>query len=86
MKSRCRKCELSEKKRLYIGTYFITSKTTFRMPWITNLYYDMTVIPFPALAHPEFGSSVNPIPTRRADYFHRINGYPPRFENVTASL
>ena len=39
-----------------------------------------------ALAHPEFGSPVNPIPTRGADYAHHIIACPPRFENLTASL
>ena len=39
-----------------------------------------------ALAHPEFGSSVNPIPTREADYAHHITACPPGFENITASL
>ena len=40
-----------------------------------------------ALAHPEFGSLVNPIPTRRgADYAHHINACPPGVENLTASL
>ena len=38
------------------------------------------------LAHPEFGSSVNPIPTGRADYAHPISACPPKFENLTASL
>ena len=39
-----------------------------------------------ALAHPEFGSSVNPIATRGADYAHHITACPPGFENLTASL
>ena len=39
-----------------------------------------------ALAHPEFGSSVNPITTRRADYAHPITASPPGFENLAASL
>ena len=39
-----------------------------------------------ALAHPEFWSSVNPIPTRGTDYAHHITARPPRFENLTASL
>ena len=39
-----------------------------------------------ALAHPEFGSSVNPIPTRGADYAHHITASPPGFENPAASL
>ena len=39
-----------------------------------------------ALAHPEFGVSVNAIPTRGADYAHRITACPPGFENLTASL
>ena len=34
-----------------------------------------------ALAHPEFGSSVNPITTRGADY-----ASPPGFENPAAAL
>ena len=38
-----------------------------------------------ALAHPEFGSSVNPITTRGADYNH-IAASPPGFENSAASL
>ena len=37
------------------------------------------------LAYPEFGSSVDPIPTRGADYAHYITAYPPGFENLTAS-
>ena len=39
-----------------------------------------------SLAHPEFGNSVNPIPTRGADYAHRITASPPGFENLAASL
>ena len=39
-----------------------------------------------ALAHPEFGVSVNPIPTRGADYAHHITACPSGFENLTASL
>ena len=39
-----------------------------------------------ALTHPEFGSSVNPITTRGADYAHYIAASPPRFENPVASL
>jgi len=39
-----------------------------------------------ALAHPEFGSSVNPIPARGADYAHHITACPPGFENLAASL
>ena len=38
------------------------------------------------LAHLEFGSSVNPITTRGADYAHNITASPPRFENPVASL
>ena len=34
-------------------------------------------------AHPEFGSWVNPITTKGADYAHRITACPPRFENLT---
>ena len=37
-------------------------------------------------AHPEFGCSVNPIPTRGADYAHHITACPPGFENLAASL
>ena len=39
-----------------------------------------------ALAHPEFGSSVNPITTRGADYAHHITANPPGFENPAAAL
>ena len=39
-----------------------------------------------ALAHPEFGSSVNPITTRGADHAHHITASPPEFENPAASL
>ena len=40
-----------------------------------------------ASAHLEFGSSVNPIPTRGgADYAHHITACPPGFENPAASL
>ena len=38
-----------------------------------------------ALAHPEFGSSVDPNPTRGADYAHRITACPPGFENLATS-
>ena len=39
-----------------------------------------------ALAHLEFGSSVNPISTRGADYAHHITASPPGFENPAAAL
>ena len=39
-----------------------------------------------ALAHPEFWSSVIPITTRGADFAHRINASPPKFENPAVSL
>ena len=39
-----------------------------------------------ALAHLEFGSSVNPITTRGADYAHHITASPPGFENPAAAL
>ena len=39
-----------------------------------------------ALAHPEFGISVNPITSRGADYAHHITASPPGFENPAASL
>ena len=41
-----------------------------------------------ALAHPEFGSSGNPITTRGggADYTHHITASPPGFENPASSL
>ena len=38
------------------------------------------------LAHTDFGSSVNPIITRGADYAHHITASPPGFENPAASL
>ena len=34
----------------------------------------------------QFGSSVNPIATRGADYVHHITASPPGFENSVASL
>ena len=39
-----------------------------------------------ALAHSEFGSSVNPITTRGAVYAHHITASPPGFEIPAASL
>ena len=39
-----------------------------------------------AVAYLEFGSSVNPIPTRGADYAHHITACPSGFENLMASL
>ena len=39
-----------------------------------------------ALAHPEFGSSVNPITIRGADYAQHITASPPGLENPAASL
>ena len=39
-----------------------------------------------ALAHPEFGSSINPITTWGADYAHHITASPPGFENPAAPL
>ena len=39
-----------------------------------------------ALAHPEFGSSVNPITTRGTHYAHHISTSPPGFEIPAASL
>ena len=39
-----------------------------------------------ASAHSEFGSSVNPIITRGADYVHHITDSPPGFEKPAASL
>ena len=39
-----------------------------------------------AKAHPEFGSSINPITTRAADYAHHITASPPGFEIPAASL
>ena len=33
--------------------------------------------------HPEFGASVNPIPTKGADYAQRITDCPPGLENIT---
>ena len=38
-----------------------------------------------ALAQLEFGSSVNSITTRGADYVHHITASPPGFENPAAS-
>ena len=39
-----------------------------------------------ALVHLEFGSSVNPITTKGADYAHHITVSPPGFKNPAASL
>ena len=39
-----------------------------------------------ALAYLEFGSSVNPITTRGADYAHHTTACPSGFENPAASL
>ena len=39
-----------------------------------------------ALTHLEIGVSVNPVPTRVADYAHSITACPPGFENLTVSL
>ena len=39
-----------------------------------------------ALAHLEFGSSVNPITTMGADYVHHITASPPGFEIPAESL
>ena len=39
-----------------------------------------------ALAPPEFGSSLNPIPARGADYAHHITGSTPGFGNLTTAL
>ena len=39
-----------------------------------------------SLAHPEFANSVNPIPTREADYAQQITACPLEFEILTASL
>ena len=39
-----------------------------------------------SVAHPEFGSSANPITTTGADYTHHITASPPGIENPAASL
>ena len=39
-----------------------------------------------ALAHPEFGSSVNPITIRGEDYAHHTTASSPGFESPAASL
>ena len=39
-----------------------------------------------ALAHPYFGRSVNPSPTKGTDYAHHITSSPPGFKNLTKSL
>ena len=58
--------------------------------FIRTALISFTVMPLAGglggLAHPEFGSSVNPILTRGADYAHHITACPPGFENLTASL
>ena len=39
-----------------------------------------------ALDHPEFGSSVNPVTIRGADYAQHITASPHGFENLAAAL
>ena len=39
-----------------------------------------------ALAQPEFGSSVNSIPTRAANFAHHITACPPKSEKLMAFL
>jgi hypothetical protein len=39
-----------------------------------------------ALAYPEFGVSVNPIPARGADYAYHITACPPGFENLSLKI
>ena len=59
-----------------------------KMVKVLNLYLSAAASGWAgwALAHPEFGSSVNPITTRDADYTHHITASPPGFENPAASL
>ena len=47
------------------------------MQWVGKVNFSFTL---------EFGVSVNPIPTRGADYAHWITACPPGFENLAASL
>ena len=51
------------------------------VPWHTQILADKL-----NLFSPEFGVSVDPTPTRGADYAHRITACPPRFENLAAAL
>ena len=41
---------------------------------------------FAGFAHPEFGVSVNPFPTRGTDYAYSNTACPPEFENLMPSL
>ena len=45
-----------------------------------------SVMPLAGGLNPEFGFSVNPIPTRGEDYAYHITDCPPGFKNLTASL
>ena len=63
------------KKQSVIPTYQMEESSDVTSGWAVR-----------ALSHPKFGSSVNPIPTRGADYAHHITACPPGFENLTASL
>ena len=60
------------------------------MLWGSGLFYQVSHAASGravwALAHPEFGSSVNPITTKGADYAHHITASTPGFENPAAYL
>ena len=66
----------------------MVSSTPFPFHFLVYLHFSAAASGWAgwALAHPEFGSSGNPITTREADYAQRITASPPRFENLTASL
>ena len=46
----------------------------------------MGVVPGGAMAHPDFGRSVNPISTRGTNYAHLITTGTPRFSDLLTAL
>ena len=66
----------------------------FTLAQILTIKYQISILSSDAarvwagrvLAQPEFGSLVNPIATRGADYALLITASPPGFENPAASL
>ena len=74
-------------------SYYFYSRQLTHMIKVHNIdnnqinFYKSEFKYYPLFSPPEFGSLVNPIPTRRgADYAHHINACPYGFENLTASL
>ena len=73
---------------------YLPDRVEFKHTSLLNIRQDMSSIISDAargwagwaLAHPQFGVSVNPISTLGAYYAHRITACPPGFENLVASL